>query len=119
MTVDRPAWLNTALAELDPARLTVAVLGSHSALEVCRGARAHGLRTLVVAQRGRHRTYAEHYAARGDLGCVDETIVVDRFRQVTDAPTQAALRERHCVLVPHRSLEVYLQSDYDLIEHGL
>jgi 5-formaminoimidazole-4-carboxamide-1-(beta)-D-ribofuranosyl 5'-monophosphate synthetase len=114
--MEQPAWLNATLADLDGDRLTVAVLGSHSALEVCRGARALGFRNLVVAQRGRHRTYAEHFAVRDGLGCVDETLVLERFRQVADDDVQATLRARHAVFVPHRSFEVYLGSDYDLIE---
>jgi 5-formaminoimidazole-4-carboxamide-1-(beta)-D-ribofuranosyl 5'-monophosphate synthetase len=117
MPPNHPAWFSEAVAALDPAALTVAVLGSHSALEVCRGARAQGFRSLVVAQRGRHRTYAEHYAVRDGLGCVDETLVVDRFSEVAEEPVQQALRARHSVFVPHRSFEVYLHSDYDLIEH--
>jgi 5-formaminoimidazole-4-carboxamide-1-(beta)-D-ribofuranosyl 5'-monophosphate synthetase len=117
MPAARPTWLKGALSDLDHDRLTVAVLGSHSALEVCRGARAHGFRTLVVAQRGRHRTYAEHFATRDGLGCVDETLVLDKFRQVAEPATVAALKAHHAVFVPHRSFEVYLGSDYDLIEH--
>jgi 5-formaminoimidazole-4-carboxamide-1-(beta)-D-ribofuranosyl 5'-monophosphate synthetase len=114
----RPAWLEPALAELDRDRLSIATLGSHSALEICRGAKVHGFHTIVVAQAGRHRTYAEHFATRDGLGCVDETLVVDRFRQVVDAPIQDALRSQNALFVPHRSFEVYLDSDYDLIEHG-
>lgn len=117
MLPTHPSWFTDALAALDRAALTVAVLGSHSALEVCRGARAQGFRSLVVAERGRHRTYAEHYAVREGLGCVDETLVVERFAQVTDEALQQALRAQSSVFVPHRSFEVYLHSDYDLIEH--
>jgi 5-formaminoimidazole-4-carboxamide-1-(beta)-D-ribofuranosyl 5'-monophosphate synthetase len=110
-------WLETALSDLDTDKLTVAILGSHSALEVCRGARAHGFRNLVVTQKGRDRTYSHHFAVRDGLGCVDETITVGRFRELLDKPVQDALRAHHAVWVPHRSFEVYLNSDYDAIEH--
>lgn len=112
------AWLDAAIEALDAEDLCLAVLGSHSALEVCRGAKAQGLRSLVVAQEGRHRTYAEHYAydERTGLGCVDETLVLERFRQVLDEGTQTALNEAGAVFVPHRSFEVYLDSDYEAIE---
>ena len=56
-------WLAEAIEDLDVEDLTIAVLGSHSALEVARGAQAQGFRSLVVAQQGRHRTYAEHFKA--------------------------------------------------------
>lgn len=111
-------WLEAALAQLDPSRLTVAILGSHSALEVCRGAKAHGFRTLVVAQQGRDRTYSRYFATRDGLGCVDEVILVERFRELLEREIQEALRSRHSVFVPHRSFEVYLDSDYDAIEHA-
>jgi 5-formaminoimidazole-4-carboxamide-1-(beta)-D-ribofuranosyl 5'-monophosphate synthetase len=109
-------WLDDAIAALDTRHVTVAILGSHSALEVCRGAKAHGFRTLVVAQKGRDRTYSHHFAARNGLGCVDEVIVMERFRALLDDEVQAELRRRNAVFVPHRSFEVYLNSDYDAIE---
>ncbi len=45
--------------------LTLCSIGSHSALEVAYGARAQGLRNLVVTAKGRERTYLEHFAVRG------------------------------------------------------
>jgi 5-formaminoimidazole-4-carboxamide-1-(beta)-D-ribofuranosyl 5'-monophosphate synthetase len=110
-------WLDGAINDLDLTNLTVAVLGSHSALEVCRGARANGFRNVVVAQKGRDRTYSHHFAVRDGLGCVDETLTVTRFAELLDAPLQDALRSRNAVWIPHRSFEVYLKSDYDAIEH--
>jgi 5-formaminoimidazole-4-carboxamide-1-(beta)-D-ribofuranosyl 5'-monophosphate synthetase len=104
------------VARLDPRALTVATLGSHSALEICRGAKREGLPTLVVAQRGRDRTYSQHFKTRGDEGCVDEVILVERFRDVLSEAVQAELGARHAIWVPHRSFEVYLDSDYDAIE---
>lgn len=110
-------WLDDHIAALAADRLTVATLGSHSALEICRGAKLQGLPTLVVTEHGRHRTYTEHFASDPGTGggCVDATIVVDRFASVLAPEVQAALNERHCVFVPHRSFEVYL-NDYDAIE---
>lgn len=111
-------WLKDAIAQLDPQRLCIAVLGSHSALEVCRGARLGGLRSLVIAERGRERTYSEHFRARDGRGCVDEVLVLDRFADILLPEVQAQLQARHAVFVPHRSFEVYLKSDYDAIEHA-
>jgi len=111
-------WLDERIGRLGADDMCVAVLGSHSALEVCRGAKAQGVPSLVVAQAGRHRTYAEHFAT--DLstgtGCVDRTLVVERFRDVLSEEVQAQLNDARAVFVPHRSFEVYLDSDYDAIE---
>lgn len=111
-------------------RLTIATLGSHSALEICAGAKAHrqDFPTFVVAQRGRHKTYAEHYRTKAStpllelygahdiIGCVDETIVLEHFRNILDDYIQEELRNRQAVFVPHRSFEVYI-GDYDAIEN--
>ncbi len=109
-------WIREAIEGLDTDDLTVAVLGSHSALEVARGAKAQGLRSLVVAQEGRHRTYAEHFKVRDGAGCVDEVILLEQFRHVLREDVQAQLNQWNSVFVPHRSFEVYLDSDYEAIE---
>ncbi len=98
--------------------ITIAVLGSHSALDVCRGAKNLGFRTLVVGQKGRSAPYAKYYATAGVLGCVDEVIELDRFKDIAREDVQQKLAERNAVFIPHRSFEVYL-GDYDLIEKGL
>ena len=49
---------------------TIAVLGSHSALDVCRGAKDLGFKTLVVVQKGRDKTYTKYYKSNSGLGCV-------------------------------------------------
>jgi 5-formaminoimidazole-4-carboxamide-1-(beta)-D-ribofuranosyl 5'-monophosphate synthetase len=96
----------------------IAVMGSHSALDVCRGAKAQGFRTIVIGQKGRSAPYTKHYAAQGGLGCVDETIELDAFKDIARDDVQQRLVDARAVFVPHRSFEVYL-GDYDMIEKGL
>ncbi|GAC1659992.1 MAG: hypothetical protein NVS4B13_06790 [Candidatus Elarobacter sp.] len=75
------------LASYDAGRLTLCSIGSHSALEVASGARAQGLRNLVVTERGRNKTYDAYYARRFDgspRGCVDATLEVAAFADVLD-----------------------------------
>jgi 5-formaminoimidazole-4-carboxamide-1-beta-D-ribofuranosyl 5'-monophosphate synthetase len=43
---------------------TVAVLGSHSALDISAGAKAYGFPSLVICQKGRDKVYASHYKTR-------------------------------------------------------
>ena len=63
--------------------LTLCSIGSHSALDVAFGARACGLRNLIVTARGREQTYARHFARRDDppRGCVDEVLELERLRR--------------------------------------
>ena len=110
-----------ALAKYDKRALTVCSIGSHSALDVCLGAKKYGLRTLVVAAKGRERTYASYYRTREVGGCVDETLVLDAFADVLDAGVQRDLLARNVIFVPNRSFEVYLRQRYayDEIERGM
>lgn len=94
-----------------PNRVIIAVLGSHSALDICRGAKDEGFRTLVVAQKGRERTYNEYYKS-----CVDECLIFNKFSDILHADVQKELQRRHVVFIPHRSLEAYLNFDYEAIE---
>jgi 5-formaminoimidazole-4-carboxamide-1-(beta)-D-ribofuranosyl 5'-monophosphate synthetase len=98
----------------------VAVLGSHSALEICHGASLERLRSIVVTQRGRDETYSRYFRRRSrgsaEVGCVDDVMQLDRFADLLRAEVQEDLRARPAVFVPHRSFEVYLNSDYEAIE---
>jgi 5-formaminoimidazole-4-carboxamide-1-(beta)-D-ribofuranosyl 5'-monophosphate synthetase len=122
MFADNPA-IAAALASYDLDQLTLCSIGSHSALDVAAGAHAAGLRNLIVAERGRERTYTEWYARRTDppRGCVDQTIVLDRFSDILDANVQNALLAANVVFVANRSFEVYLHQryGYDQIERGM
>ncbi len=96
-------------------KYTIAVLGSHSALDVCRGARDLGFKTLVIVQKGRDKTYSKYYRSQGSLGCVDEVIELDKFVDILKPEIQKELIKRNCIFVPHRSFEVYI-NDYKAIE---
>ncbi len=89
---------------------TIAVLGSHSALDVCRGAKDLGFKTLVVCQNGREKTYQKYYK---DI--VDECIILDKFADILGKDIQEQLLKRNCIFIPHRSFEVYI-NDYKAIE---
>lgn len=87
--------------------VTVGTLGGHSALDVCRGAKDEGLRTVVVCKKGRERTYAEHYLSRDGKGVVDEVILVDDFSEITNDRVQERLRDLNTVFVHSRYFWVY------------
>ena len=95
---------------------TIAVIGSHSALDVCRGAKDEGFKTLVVVEEGRDKTYANYFNTQGKTGCVDEVLYVDKFKDVLLPRFQAILKSKNCIFIPHRSFEVYI-NDYDAIEN--
>jgi 5-formaminoimidazole-4-carboxamide-1-(beta)-D-ribofuranosyl 5'-monophosphate synthetase len=111
-------------ASYDPDQLTLSAVGSHSALEVAAGARAQGLRNLIIVAKGRDQTYVRHYKAeKGPYprGCVDETLAVETFPQILEKSVQDAMLQRNAIFVPNRSFEVYLHQkySYDEIERGM
>ncbi len=108
--------LQNILNEYDSNNITIGVMGSHSALDVCRGAKDEGFKTLVVCQKGREHTYAQHYKTRDGIGIVDEVIVLDKFADILNDEVQQQLRAHNVIFVPHRSFEVYLDFAYDRIE---
>jgi 5-formaminoimidazole-4-carboxamide-1-(beta)-D-ribofuranosyl 5'-monophosphate synthetase len=106
-----------ALERYDARKLTVGALGSHSALDVADGAADEGLRTLVVAQKGREKTYDRFFKAKRDArgertrGFVDECIVLPSFGDVMQDSLQQRLAEMSTLWVPNRSFTVYCGID--------
>jgi 5-formaminoimidazole-4-carboxamide-1-(beta)-D-ribofuranosyl 5'-monophosphate synthetase len=98
-------------------------VGSHSALDVAAGARACGLRSLIVTAKGREQTYARYYARREDppRGCVDATVELEAFADILRPDVQQRLLDENAIFVPNRSFEVYLHQrySYDEIESGM
>jgi 5-formaminoimidazole-4-carboxamide-1-(beta)-D-ribofuranosyl 5'-monophosphate synthetase len=111
------------LAGYDRDALTLCSIGSHSALEVAYGARAQGLRNLVVTAKGREKTYTQYFAQRAApaRGCVDETLELDAFTDLLRDDVQQQLRGRNVIFLANRSFEVYLHQkfSYDEIERGM
>jgi len=89
----------------------IGVLGSHSALDICRGAKDMGFRTLVVCQKGREKTYDHYYRTENSCGIVDQTIVLDKFSDITEESVLRQMRENNVIFIPHRSFEVYVGFD--------
>lgn len=89
-------------------KITIGVLGGHSALDVCRGAKKHGFSTLAVCQKGRDKTYTKYYKTRSDgRGCIDTTLVLDKFSDITKPAVQEQLRKQNTIFIHNRYFWVY------------
>ncbi len=95
---------------------TIAVVGSHSALDICRGAKNQGFKTLVIVEPGRDKTYSYYYKTNGKLGCVDDVLEVKKFKDILNPDVQKKLKSKNCIFIPHRSFEVYV-NNYNAIEN--
>ena len=87
----------------------IGVLGSHSALEVMDGAKDENFQTRVFCQKGREGPYQRF----GRIA--DEITILNKFKDMASAKIQKELRDSSTIIVPHRSLTVYL--GYKTIEN--
>src|SRR5579864_6790668 len=78
---------------------TIATLGSHSALQILKGARDEGFRTLAIANYETERLYRS-------FNFVDEVIPVARYQDFMSLVPE--LEERKVIIVPHGSFVAYL-----------
>jgi 5-formaminoimidazole-4-carboxamide-1-(beta)-D-ribofuranosyl 5'-monophosphate synthetase len=103
------------LESYDPKNIRIGSLGGHSALDVCRGAKKEGFETVVVVQKYREKTYSQYYKTRGNKGCVDHVIVVEKFGDIVLPEIQEQLRKLNVVFVHSRYFWVYC--DFNKIEN--
>ena len=91
----------------DKGNLTIGTLGGHSALDICRGAKLHGFKTVAVCQKGREKTYEKYYKTRDNKGVIDEIILVDKFKDIVDKNVQEKLRSLNTIFIHNRYFWVY------------
>ena len=72
----------------------IATLGSHCSLQVLKGAKDEGLKTMLVCEKKREKLYRR-------FPFIDELIIVDSFKEVLDQKCQKTLEENNAVLIPH------------------
>ncbi|GAC1391266.1 MAG: formate--phosphoribosylaminoimidazolecarboxamideligase [Vulcanimicrobiaceae bacterium] len=81
---------------------TIATLGSHSALQILKGAHDEGFKTLAIANRDTEALYRT-------FNFVDEVIGIDKYE---DFPSHMGMLEnRKIIIVPHGSFVAYLSLD--------
>lgn len=108
--------MQNLLEGYDLSNITIGVLGGHSALDVCEGAKQYGFKTLAICKKGREKTYAKYYKTRGDKGCIDEVIVVDEFADIVKPEIQEELRKRNTIFIHNRYFWVYFKDFADIEE---
>ncbi|HOT84716.1 MAG TPA: formate--phosphoribosylaminoimidazolecarboxamide ligase [Methanofastidiosum sp.] len=79
---------------------TIATLGSHSSLQILKGAKDEGFKTLCIAKKGSEKVYKS-------FGVADEIISVDHFKELFDL--QDELLKRNTILIPHGSFIAYMK----------
>ncbi len=111
--------IQKVLAGYDNKKITIGVLGGHSGLDVCHGAKKHGFKTVAVCQKGRDLTYSKYYKTRTEngvtKGCVDDVILVEKFGDIVKPEIQKQLQDMNTIFIHNRYFWVYC--DFNQIEN--
>jgi len=82
----------------------IATLGSHCALQVLKGAKDEGLKTILVSEKKREKLYRR-------FGFIDELVLVDSFAEILDNKCASILEKNNAILVPHGTLIAQMSSN--------
>ena len=93
--------INDILREYDRKKITVGTLGSHSALNIFKGAKEEGFNTFCVCKKKSEIVYKRFPLA-------DQILIVEDFGELLDDKVQEKLRQENTILVPHGSFNAYI-----------
>lgn len=85
-------------------RYTIATLGSHSSLQVLKGAKDEGFRTLLVCEKSRLGLYKR-------FNFIDDMIVVDNFSEILEHFCQKRLEQTNSIIIPIGTLVAYMSTE--------
>ncbi|MCW4034409.1 MAG: formate--phosphoribosylaminoimidazolecarboxamide ligase [Candidatus Bathyarchaeota archaeon] len=93
--------IDTMLNSYDQNKITVGTLGSHSALNIFKGAKEEGFDTVCVCKKKSEIVYKRFPVA-------DQIIIVDDFKELLNENMQTILKQQNTILVPHGSFNAYV-----------
>jgi 5-formaminoimidazole-4-carboxamide-1-(beta)-D-ribofuranosyl 5'-monophosphate synthetase len=85
-----------------PLKKRIATIGSHTALQILKGAKDEGFETICVCEKGREKPYKM-------FGVADEIIMIDKFKNFLKVEKE--LMKKDAILIPHGSFVEYLGVD--------
>ena len=83
---------------------SIATLGSHCSLQVLKGAKDEGFKTILVCEKKREKLYRR-------FKFIDELIIVEKFSEILDATIQDKLKQQDAILIPHGTLIAQMSSE--------
>jgi 5-formaminoimidazole-4-carboxamide-1-(beta)-D-ribofuranosyl 5'-monophosphate synthetase len=92
------------LGKYDLKKIAIGTLGSHSALNIFKGAKEEGFRTVCICKEKDAIMYKK-------FPLVDEMIFVKDFSEVLSETLQEKLRRLNVILIPHGSFTAYLSTE--------
>jgi 5-formaminoimidazole-4-carboxamide-1-(beta)-D-ribofuranosyl 5'-monophosphate synthetase len=85
-------------------KYSIATLGSHCSLQILKGAKDEGFRTLLICEKRRLGLYKR-------FNFIDNMIVVDKFNEISNETCQQHLRETNSIIIPHGSMIAYMSRE--------
>ncbi len=92
------------LEKYDMDKLAIGTLGSHSSLNIFKGAKEEGFRTVCICKEKDAIMYQKFPLA-------DEIILVKDFTEMLSEALQEKLRRLNVILIPHGSFTAYLSTE--------
>ena len=83
---------------------SIATLGSHCALQVLKGARDEGFKTILICEKKRERLYRR-------FKFIDELILVNSFLEISESRCESFLKENNSILIPHGTLIAQMKQE--------
>jgi len=93
--------IHKVLNGYDRKKLTIATIGSHTALQILKGAKDESFRTAVICK-------PENSGFYGRFGIADEILLVNDYNNILDNEFQQDLIEKNIILIPHGSFIEYV-----------
>ena len=76
---------------------SIATLGSHCALQVLKGAKDEGFKTILVCEKKREKLYRR-------FKFIDKLILVDSFSELSEQKCSLQLKDEDAIIIPHGTL---------------
>jgi 5-formaminoimidazole-4-carboxamide-1-(beta)-D-ribofuranosyl 5'-monophosphate synthetase len=96
--------INKILADYDNKNVTVGTIGSHSALNIFKGAKEEGFKTVCVCKKESEIVYKRFPLA-------DQVITIKDYSELLDENVQQKLRQKNTILIPHGSFNAYVGTE--------
>ena len=84
--------------------VSIATLGSHCALQVLKGAKDEGFKTILLCEKKREHLYRR-------FGFIDEIFLMDSFLELLEQNCESMLQENNSILIPHGTLISQMSSE--------
>ncbi len=98
------AEIDDILGRYEKGKITIGTLGSHSALNIFKGAKEEDFGTICICKKSDEIVYQRFPLA-------DEVILVEDFNELLDKNIQQKLRQTNTILVPHGSFNAYIGTE--------